>query len=75
MIENFKKDYNWIINVLESCTKQGQLDTTEKCYKQFKHKWSNLFKSKDNQIDKLTYECDEKYQIILTHKRNTLGWN
>lgn len=75
MIEDFKKDYNWVINVLESCTIQGQLDTTEKCYNQFKDKWSNFFNSKDSQMDKLTFECDERFQIILQHKRNTLGWN
>ena len=75
MIEDFKKDYDWVINVLQSCTKQGQLDTTEKCYGQFKDKWSSFFKSKDSQIDKLRFEYDEKFQIILTHKRNTLGWN
>ena len=74
MIEEFKKDYNWIINVLKSCETQGQLDTTEKCYEQFKDKWENFFKSKDNQIDELTFNCDEEFQIILTNKRNTLGW-
>jgi hypothetical protein len=74
MIEDFKNDYEWVINILESCTNQGQLDTTEKCYEQFKDKWSEFFKSKDSQMDKLTFEYDEKFEIILAHKRNTLGW-
>lgn len=74
MIEEFKKDYNWVINVLKSCEKQAHLDTAEKCHKQFRKKWSNFFNSKDIKIDELTYNCDEEFNIILTHKRKTLGW-
>ena len=74
MIEEFKRDYNWVVNVLKSCKKQTQLDTTEKCYKQFRKKWSNFFNSKDIKLEELTYNCDEEFYIILNHKRKTLGW-
>jgi hypothetical protein len=73
MIEEFKRDYNWVINVLKSCKKQSHLDTTEKCYKQFKKKWSKFFNSKNIEMDKLTYDCDEEFNIILNHKRKTLS--
>jgi hypothetical protein len=74
MIEEYNKDYRWILKVLTSCKNQGQLDTTEKCYFQFRKKWNEFFKSTDNKIDELTFKCDEEFNIILTNKRNTLGW-
>ena len=36
--------------------------------------YASFFNSKDIKIDELTYNCDEEFNIILTHKRKTLGW-
>lgn len=38
-ILNIQKEYEWVLEVLESCLNQEQIKTTEKLFKNFIYKW------------------------------------
>ena len=73
-MDKFKTEYDRIIETLKSCKIQSHLDTTEKYYKLFRQKWAEFYNSEDRRLDELTYNCDKKFEIMLSNKRKTLGW-
>ena len=39
MIENYKRDLDWVLSVLESCETLTQVEVSENCYDQLMDKW------------------------------------
>lgn len=57
-----KKEFDWILKVLESCCNESQIRTTENLYKNFIKKWEYDFSSEKIKI------LDNSFQNWKTKK-------
>lgn len=57
-----KKEFDWILKVLESCCNESQIHTTENLYKNFIKKWEYDFSSEKIKI------LDNSFQNWKTKK-------
>lgn len=57
-----KKEFDWILKVLESCCNESQIRTTENLYKNFIKKWEYDFSSEKIKI------LDNSFQSWKTKK-------
>ena len=39
IIENYKRDLDWVLSVLDSCETLNQIEIAENCYEQLVEKW------------------------------------
>lgn len=68
MIETYKKDFNWVLKVIQSCETPKHLKIANNCYKQFVKKWSLYQFKNDRNYIKLSNLYHKSFQKILEEK-------
>lgn len=56
-------DFNWVLKILSSSTKETHIETSEKLFENFKKKWSELIEDSINDIVYTRQFNDQKRNI------------
>jgi hypothetical protein len=70
-MENINKDFNWVLNVLDSCETLTQVRRTERLFDNFKNKHKDYFKSLGKK-DLLKKTLKNEFKTSMREKLTTI---